>query len=98
MSIKQHKPIHPGEFIKRTYLEPFNLRVNDVAKKLGVNPSTFSRLVNCQSKVVPAMALRLSKVIGRSPESWLLMQDNYDLHKEQREIDLSACKPIAFAC
>lgn len=25
------------------------------------------------------MALRLSKALGRSPESWLAMQSNYDL-------------------
>lgn len=96
MSIKQFKPLHPGEFIRRTYLDPFDLGINEVAKKLGVNSSTFSRLINCQSNVVPAMALRLSKVIGRSPESWLLMQDNYDLHKEKELIDLSQCEPIAF--
>jgi addiction module HigA family antidote len=97
MSIKQFNPIHPGEFIKRTYLEPYDLGINKVAKKLGVNPSTFGRLIKGQSNVVPAMALRLSKVIGRSPESWLLMQDNYDLQKEQASIDLSECEPIAFA-
>ena len=96
MSIKQFKPMHPGEFIKRTYLEPFDLGINEVARKLGVNPSTFGRLIKGQSNVVPAMALRLAKVIGRSPESWLMMQDNYDLHKEQGEIDLSNCEPIAF--
>lgn len=97
MIINQFKSIHPDEFIRRTYLEPFDMGNNDVAKKLGVNPSTFSRLVNCQSKIVPAMALRLPKVIGRSPESWLLMQNNYDLYKEQQELDLSKCQPIVFA-
>ncbi|MBT5680601.1 MAG: addiction module antidote protein, HigA family, partial [Gammaproteobacteria bacterium] len=27
------------------------------------------------------MALRLSKALGRSPESWLNMQGNYDLSR-----------------
>lgn len=42
------------------------------------------------------MALRLSIVFGRSPESWLMMQNNYDLKKEQKLIDLSQCEPVDF--
>jgi len=34
------------------------------------------------------MALRLSKVLGRSAESWLAMQDQYDLWHARRSIDL----------
>jgi antitoxin HigA-1 len=30
------------------------------------------------------MAIRLSKVLGRSPESWLQMQANYDLWMAQQ--------------
>jgi len=32
-----------------------------------------------RSAVSRELALRLSKAPGRSPESWLAMQDNYDL-------------------
>lgn len=96
MNIKQHKPMHPGEFIQRVYLEPFELGIREVAKALNVNPSTLSRLVNGKSDIVPNMALRISKVLGRSPESWLQMQDNYNLFQAKQEIDLSDCEPIKF--
>jgi addiction module HigA family antidote len=43
------------------------------------------------------MALKLSKVLGRSPESWLLMQDNYDLWQARKEIDLNDYETISFA-
>jgi len=36
------------------------------------------------------MALRLSKALGRSPESWLTMQDNYDLWQARKTINLEA--------
>ncbi len=36
-------------------------------------------VANVQSELPLQMALRLSKAIGRTPESWLAMQDNYDL-------------------
>jgi plasmid maintenance system antidote protein VapI len=34
------------------------------------------------------MALRLSKAIGRSPESWLAMQDAHDLWVARQSVDL----------
>ena len=97
MGIKQHKPLHPGEFIKSVYLDEFNLKINFVAKKLGVSPSTLSRLVQGKADIVPAMALKLSKVLGRSAESWLLMQDNYDLYIARMNVDLTICEPVEFA-
>lgn len=42
------------------------------------------------------MALRLSKVLGRSPESWLAMQDNHDLWQAKRTVDLSGISKIRF--
>ena len=34
---------------------------------------------------------------GRSPESWLLMQDNYDLWNARKKIDLNNYETIEFA-
>lgn len=34
------------------------------------------------------MALRRSKSLGRTPESWLLMQDNHDLWVARQRVDL----------
>ena len=65
-----------------------------VALKLGVSPSTFLRLLKGQSGISPEMALRLSKGLGRSPESWLAMQDNYDLWHARRKIDIDDIEPI----
>ena len=97
MIIQQHNPMHPGAFLKRVYMEPFGIGSNKLALKLQVSPGLVSRLVNEKTDVSPAMALKLSKVLGRSPESWLLMQDNFDLWKARQEIDLSKYETIAFA-
>jgi antitoxin HigA-1 len=79
--ILQHKPPHPGAFIRRVYLESNNVRAVDVASNLNVSTSVFSRLINEKVSVSPIIALKLSKVLGRSPESWLEMQRNFDLRK-----------------
>lgn len=91
-----HNPPHPGEFIAETYLEPFEISVRSLAESLGVAASTLSRLINGQSGVSPEMALRLSKAIGRSPESWLAMQRNYDLWSAKEVTDLSDVERISF--
>lgn len=91
-----HNPPHPGEFVQATYIEPYGLSVRALAESLGVSPSTINRIINCQSAITPSMALRLSKALGRSPESWLAMQYQYDLWHAKREIDLKSVKKVKF--
>ena len=70
-----HSPPHPGEFILAIYLEPFGMSSRTLAENLAVSPSTLNRIITGKSGVSPEMALRLSKALGRTPESWLAMQD-----------------------
>ncbi len=97
MAIQQHNPLHPGTFIKRVYLEPFDIGSNELARKLQVSGGLVSRLLNGKTDISPAMALKLSKVLGRSPESWLLMQDNFDLYQARQDVDLDDFEAICFA-
>ncbi len=83
-----HNPPHPGEFIKEVYLSPFDISSRKVAEKLNVSPSTFNRLIKGENNISPEMALRLSKTLGRSPESWLSMQDAYNLWHAKKNVDL----------
>ena len=89
-----HNPPHPGEFIREIYVAPYDLSVRKVANSLGVSPSTLNRLLNGQSNVSPEMALRLSKALGRSPESWLAMQDQYDLWHARKTVNLKQVKKL----
>ncbi len=91
-----HNPPHPGEFIMGTYLEPFGLSSRFLAEKLGVAASTLSRILKGQSGVSPEMALRLSKALGRSPESWLTMQQSYDLWQARKVVKLGQVKKVDF--
>jgi addiction module HigA family antidote len=74
-------PPHPGEIIRELYLEPLALTVTEAASGLGVTRKTLSQLLNGRAGIPPEMALRLSKAFGRSPESWLQLQNQYDLAK-----------------
>ena len=84
----QHNPPHPGEFIKETYLKPLAISLRRVALDLDVAPSTFSRLIKGLSDLSPEMALKLSKAFGRTPESWMQLQTNYELWKAKQRVNL----------
>lgn len=91
-----HNPPHPGEFIREVYLEPFGLSARHLAAKLKVSPSTVARVLQGRSAVSPEMALRLSKAVGRSPESWLAMQDMHDLWAARMSVNLDAVEQLQF--
>lgn len=89
-----HNPPHPGEFIRDVYLEPFGISSRQLSSSLGVAASTLSRLLKGDSGISPEMALRLAKVLGRSAESWLTMQDQYDLWVARNTINLDDIQPL----
>lgn len=92
--MNMHNPPHPGEFIAATYMEPFNVSCRNLAKHLDVAASTLSRVLKGQSGISPEMSLRLAKTLGRSPESWLAMQDNYDLWQAKQVVRLDKVQPL----
>lgn len=87
-------PPHPGEIIRELCLKPLGLTVTQAAQGLGVTRKTLSLLLNGHAGISPEMAVRLSQAFGRSPESWLQLQAQYDLaqvRKAAKEINL---KPL----
>ena len=92
-----YNPPHPGEFITEVYLEPNGISGRELAAKLDVAASTLSRILKGSSRITPEMALRLSKAIGRSPESWLTMQDNHDLWVARQQVNLKGVGKLRLA-
>jgi addiction module HigA family antidote len=92
-----HTPPHPGEFIQEIYLDPYGISGRELAEKLDVAPSTLSRILKGSSRVTPEMALRLSKALGRTPESWLSLQDAHDLWIARQNVDMKRVVPLQFS-
>lgn len=93
--MNMYNPPHPGEFIREVYLEPLGISYRTVASKLKVAPSTFNRLIKGQSNLTSEMALRLSKTLGRTPESWLIMQNSYNLWQAKQRINLDEVEKLS---
>lgn len=92
-----HHPPHPGDFLAAVYLEPFGVSGRELAAQLDVSPSTLSRVLKGTSRVTPEMALRLTKAVGRSAESWLAMQDAHDLWVARLTLDITAVRAMGLA-
>jgi antitoxin HigA-1 len=92
-----HNPPHPGAFIQEVYLSPNGISGRELAQRLGVAASTLNRVLNEVSAVSPEMALRLSKALGRTPESWLTMQHHYDLWRAKKTVNLREVAKIKFS-
>ncbi len=95
--MKMYNPPHPGEIIREFCLDALDMTVTDAAKSLGVTRKTLSSLLNGRAGISPEMAVRLSKVFGRTPEGWLKLQLQYDLWKTQERVDLSGLQRIEAA-
>jgi len=95
--MRMHNPPHPGEIIREFCVEPLNLTITDAAKALGVTRKTLSTLLNGRAGVSPEMAIRLSRVFGRTPEGWLRLQLQFDLWKAEQSIDMKDLKRIKAA-
>ncbi|WP_373225230.1 HigA family addiction module antitoxin [Enterobacter cloacae complex sp. ESBL7] len=91
-----YNPPHPGVLVKEA-MDALGLSARGLSKELEVAPSTVLRLIVGQSDVSPAMALKLSIVIGSSPQVWLGMQNDYDLWQTQQHIDVSRLHRVQMA-
>ena len=90
MSIQNTKqreiaPTHPGEMLREDFMPDYNLTTTGLAQKLGVSRQTVNELLLERRAVSPAMALRLSRLFGNTPEFWLNAQRAVDLWKAKRE-------------
>ena len=92
-------PSHPGEILKELYLSELAISITDFAKDIRVSRKTVSAIVNCRKSVTPEMAMRLSKVMGTTPQLWMNLQTNYDLwHLAHEKKDFFVnIKPIELA-
>jgi addiction module HigA family antidote len=80
------RPTHPGEMLREDFLPDYDLTVSSFAKALGVSRQTVNELLRGRRSVSPAMALRLSRLFGNSPEFWLNAQRAVDLWEAARSI------------
>ena len=96
---RQRRPIHPGEFLREDFLPDYDLSVADLAAAIKVSRQTVNELINEKRALSAAMALRLSRFFGNTPEFWLNAQRELDLWEAERlhKAELKQIKPASAA-
>ncbi|WP_118183003.1 HigA family addiction module antitoxin [Paraburkholderia phosphatilytica] len=89
--------VHPGAVLSEEFLEPLNLSQNALARAMKVPPRRINEIVHGDRNVSADTALRLSIVLGTTPQFWLGLQADYDLEEAARNADFSELHPLATA-
>lgn len=87
-------PPHPGEIIRGLCIKPLGLIVTQAVQGHGVARKALSLLLNGYAGISPEMAVRLSQAFGRSSESWLQLQVQYDIAQVKRSAKEIKIKPL----
>jgi addiction module HigA family antidote len=95
----KRRPTHPGEILREDFIPDYKLSVAELARHLGVSPQSVNELLKERRALSPAMALRLSRLFGNSPEFWLNAQRAVDLWDTARSIEKEVyrIRPLAAA-
>ena len=92
------KPTHPGAVLREDMLPELGITQATLASHLGVSRLTVSDLLHEKRALTAEMAVRVAKVIGGTPESWLHMQEALNLWEAQAKCkDNPAIAPSALA-
>ena len=89
------EPVHLGEVLKHDFMEPFALSSNALARAIGVTPARINEIVRCRRGITAETALRLARYFGTDAQSWMNLQDRYELAVAERRVEdaLAAIRP-----
>jgi len=79
------KPTHPGAIFREDVLPALDMTQTELARRLAVSRLTVSELLHEKRALSPDLAIRLGKLTGTTPESWLRMQEAIDLWALNRD-------------
>lgn len=84
--LKGLRPVHPAEILREDVLPALGRSKSEIARLLGISRQTLYDLLAERQPITVPMALRVGKLTGTTPESWLNMQRAYDMKIAEREM------------
>ena len=79
------RPVHPGDVLREDFLKPLGMSANALSKALHVPAGRINDIVLERRGVTPDTALRLARFFGGDAQSWLNLQQMYDLKRAEYE-------------
>lgn len=90
-------PLHPGEILRESFMEPLSLSAGAVAKALDLPRSRIERIAREEIGISTDTALRLARYFGTTHQFWLNLQTRFESEALMAEIgpELDRIAPIA---
>ncbi|MEO0807085.1 MAG: HigA family addiction module antitoxin [Cyanobacteria bacterium J06643_4] len=82
--MKMHNPPPPCEILSEDYLKPLKLSTRELADSLDLPVQIVSEMLNGERPIDADMAYRLGLATKTTAESWLDMQQAYDLWQTEQ--------------
>lgn len=70
---------HPGEILKKEFLNPVEITQVALAQHIGVPLQRVNEIIRGKRGITPETAWLLSQALGTTPQFWMNLQDAYDL-------------------
>ena len=80
----QLAPVHPGEILRYDFMEPFALSVTALSDAIGISPARVSDIIHGRRGISAETALRLARYFKTDAQSWMNLQDRYELELAKR--------------
>ncbi len=78
--------IPPGEILLEEFLKPLGIGQVDAAHRLGISLNRLNEIVLGKRSITADTALRLARLLKTSPQFWMRLQADWELHQAiQRE-------------
>ena len=84
MRSKTLKIITPGEVLKESFLEEYEITAAQLALAIGVPKNRIYEIIHNKREITPDSAYRLGQYFGNSPEFWMNLQIRYNMRQYER--------------
>ncbi|MDR3333788.1 MAG: HigA family addiction module antidote protein [Treponema sp.] len=88
--MKKQKPPLPGNVLKETYLDAYQIGITQFSEDVGLSASAVRQIINNKTKITLNVAARLAKYFNTPREYWINLQNDYDLAELQKDEELMA--------
>ena len=76
--------IPPGEILLEEFLKPMSIAQMEAARRLGISLNRLNEIVLGKRGITADTALRLARLLKTSPQFWMRLQADWDLHQAIR--------------
>ena len=73
--------IPPGEMLLEEFLTPMGIGQVEAARRLGISLNRLNEIVLGKRGITADTALRLARLLKTSPQFWMRLQADWDLHE-----------------